>query len=68
MDDQTNPAIVLGVMIPGIVGSWRGDVGDRGTKAWSLGSSGYGGKRLRVCKVEYIVNGDKRKNEEKFSL
>jgi hypothetical protein len=60
--------MALGVMAPGIAGSWRGDATDRGTKAWRLGSKGYDGNRLRICKVEYIVNGDKKMKEERCSL
>jgi hypothetical protein len=68
MDDKTNRTTVLGVMAPAIAGSWRGDAADRGTKAWRHGSRGYAGNRLRVCKVEYIINGDRKMNEEKFNL
>jgi hypothetical protein len=55
-------------MLPDIAGSWRGEVADRGTRDRRFGRSGYKGNRPRVCKLEYIINGDKKTNDEKLSL
>ena len=55
-------------MPPDIAGSWRGEAADRGTRDWRFGRSGYEGNRPIVCKLEYIINGDNKTNDEKLSL